>query len=80
MAGPVRLLGITAVATLAVAATGTAALAALPPYWQSAREIGAIIEEEAKCYTTLMASPEAKEAFAAFLEKRPPDFAKARRG
>jgi 1,4-dihydroxy-2-naphthoyl-CoA synthase len=25
-----------------------------------------------------MASPEAREAFTAFLEKRPPDFAKAR--
>lgn len=45
MAGPVRLLGVAAVATLAGAATGTAALAALPPYWQSAREIGAILED-----------------------------------
>jgi enoyl-CoA hydratase/carnithine racemase len=42
--------------------------------------IGAMIEEEAQAYTTLMRSPEAREAFTAFLEKRPPDFAKARRG
>jgi enoyl-CoA hydratase/carnithine racemase len=43
-------------------------------------EIGAMIEEEARAYQGLMASPEAREAFTAFLEKRPPDFAKARRG
>ena len=42
--------------------------------------ISAMIEEEAKAYQTLMSSPEAREAFTAFLEKRPPDFAKARRG
>jgi enoyl-CoA hydratase/carnithine racemase len=41
--------------------------------------ISAMIEEEAKAYQTLMGSPEAREAFTAFLEKRPPDFAKARR-
>jgi enoyl-CoA hydratase/carnithine racemase len=41
-------------------------------------QISAIIEEEASNYTKLMASPEAREAFTAFLEKRPPDFAKAR--
>jgi enoyl-CoA hydratase/carnithine racemase len=40
--------------------------------------ISSMIEEEAECYTRLMASPEAREAFTAFLEKRPPDFAKAR--
>ncbi len=45
MAGPVRSLGVGAVVALAGAATGTAALAALPPYWQSAREIGAILED-----------------------------------
>ena len=39
----------------------------------------AIIAEEAQAYTTLMKSPEAREAFTAFLEKRPPDFAKARK-
>jgi enoyl-CoA hydratase/carnithine racemase len=43
-------------------------------------EIGAAIELEAEAYRSLLHSPEAREAFAAFLEKRPPDFAKARRG
>lgn len=38
------------------------------------------IAEEVAAYKELMRSPEAKEAFSAFLEKRPPDFAKARRG
>jgi len=42
--------------------------------------ISAMINEEAEAYTGLMRSPEAREAFTAFLEKRPPDFAKARRG
>ena len=36
------------------------------------------IEQETKIYSSLMSSPEAKEAFASFLEKRKPDFAKAR--
>ena len=38
-----------------------------------------MIEEEAQAYRSLMTSPEAREAFTAFLEKRPPDFAKARK-
>jgi enoyl-CoA hydratase/carnithine racemase len=38
------------------------------------------IADEVAVYKDLMRSPEAKEAFTAFLEKRPPDFAKARRG
>jgi enoyl-CoA hydratase/carnithine racemase len=42
--------------------------------------ISAMIDEEALAYTSLMRSPEAREAFTAFLEKRPPDFAKARKG
>ena len=42
-------------------------------------DISAMIDEEAKAYQTLMGSPEAREAFTAFLEKRPPDFAKARK-
>jgi enoyl-CoA hydratase/carnithine racemase len=41
-------------------------------------DIGAMIDKEAEAYRTLMTSPEAREAFSAFLEKRPPDFAKAR--
>jgi enoyl-CoA hydratase/carnithine racemase len=43
-------------------------------------QISAMIEEEARAYQSLMTSPEAREAFTAFLEKRPPDFARARRG
>ena len=41
-------------------------------------DIGAMIDQEAEAYAVLMRSPEAREAFTAFLEKRPPDFAKAR--
>ena len=37
------------------------------------------IAEESLVFAALMSSPEAKEAFAAFLEKRKPDFAKAKR-
>ena len=40
---------------------------------------GNAIAGEVAVYRELMKSPEAREAFAAFLEKRPPDFAKARR-
>jgi enoyl-CoA hydratase/carnithine racemase len=47
---------------------------------QNHEAISGMIDEEAKAYQTLMTSPEAREAFTAFLEKRPPDFAKARRG
>jgi enoyl-CoA hydratase/carnithine racemase len=41
-------------------------------------DLGAMIDAEAAAYQVLMVSPEAREAFTAFLEKRPPDFAKAR--
>lgn len=41
-------------------------------------QAAAQMEHESKLYAELLASPEAKEAFAAFLEKRKPDFAKAR--
>lgn len=37
-----------------------------------------VIEEEARIFAARLSSPEAREAFAAFLEKRPPDFAKLR--
>jgi hypothetical protein len=43
-------------------------------------DISAAIEEEARNYIALMGSPEAKEAFTAFLERRRPDFVKARKG
>src|SRR5262245_20978739 len=42
-------------------------------------DLGDMIDAEAAAYQVLMVSPEAREAFTAFLEKRPPDFAKARR-
>ncbi len=38
----------------------------------------AMMETETAAYTRLLPSPEAREAFASFLEKRAPDFAKAR--
>ena len=41
-------------------------------------QIVAMMELEGKAYERLLPSPEAKEAFTSFLEKRPPDFAKAR--
>ena len=41
--------------------------------------IAKTIADEVAVYRELMRSPEAVEAFTAFLEKRPPDFAKARR-
>jgi enoyl-CoA hydratase/carnithine racemase len=40
--------------------------------------ISAAIEAETDIYRHLMGSPEAREAFSSFLEKRKPDFAKAR--
>jgi enoyl-CoA hydratase/carnithine racemase len=40
--------------------------------------INARLKEEAKVFNQCMGSAEAQEAFAAFFEKRPPDFAKAR--
>jgi enoyl-CoA hydratase/carnithine racemase len=40
--------------------------------------VGRQIEEEARVFAERLTSPEAREAFAAFLEKRPPDFTKFR--
>jgi enoyl-CoA hydratase/carnithine racemase len=41
--------------------------------------VSARIEEEARLFGERLASPEAREAFAAFLEKRQPDFGKLRK-
>lgn len=41
-----------------------------------ANAVSAQIEEEARIFAERLTSPEAREAFQAFLEKRPPDFAK----
>ncbi|MCL4766054.1 MAG: crotonase/enoyl-CoA hydratase family protein [Hyphomicrobiaceae bacterium] len=38
------------------------------------------IEDEARAFESRVSSPEAREAFSAFLEKRPPDFGKLGRG
>lgn len=42
-------------------------------------ETAARIAEEATLFSERMQSPEAREAFSAFLEKRPPDFSKVRK-
>lgn len=42
--------------------------------------ISARIEEEARLFSERLTSPEAQEAFQAFLEKRQPDFGKVKRG
>lgn len=39
-------------------------------------DLDGVMEDEAKVYGKRLASPEAKEALAAFLERRPPDFSK----
>jgi enoyl-CoA hydratase/carnithine racemase len=44
------------------------------------RALAQRIEEEARIFGERLSSPEAQEAFAAFLEKRAPDFAKLKRG
>jgi len=46
---------------------------------QNQAALASMIDAEANCYKELMSSPEAREAFTAFLEKRPPDFAKVRK-
>jgi enoyl-CoA hydratase/carnithine racemase len=43
-----------------------------------ASAVCARVDEEARIFADRLTSPEAREAFAAFLEKRPPDFSKAR--
>jgi enoyl-CoA hydratase/carnithine racemase len=56
----------------------TAMLAARRLLKGDAERVSATIAAEAAAYRTLLRTPEAAEAFAAFLEKRPPNFAKAR--
>ena len=43
-----------------------------------ATAVAATIEDEIRIFAARLSSPEAREAFQAFLEKRPPDFSKAR--
>jgi enoyl-CoA hydratase/carnithine racemase len=59
-------------------------LAALPPQAvrltkrlmkQGATDVSGRIDEELKLFSERLTSPEAREAFAAFMEKRKPDFA-----
>lgn len=62
-----------------------AALAAKPPAALAAarrlmrgdiRDVSRRIEDEVAIFTKALRSPEAREAFQAFVEKRPPDFSK----
>ena len=62
------------------AAARAALLAARRMLKADPAQIAKTIADEVAVYRELMRSSEAKEAFTAFLEKRPPDFAKARRG
>lgn len=41
-------------------------------------ELATVVDEEARVFSALLRSPEAREAFQAFFEKRRPDFAKFR--
>jgi enoyl-CoA hydratase/carnithine racemase len=66
-------------AALKLAAKPRAALIAAKRLMKGARdETLAQIKKEGAVFGELIRSPEAREAFAAFLEKRKPDFAKAR--
>ena len=64
-----------------LAAKPRAALIAAKRLMKGGRDASlAQMKQEGLVFAELMRSPEAKEAFAAFLEKRKPDFAKARAG
>ena len=64
-----------------LAAKPRAALIAAKRLMKGGRDASlAQMKQEGQVFAELMRSPEAKEAFAAFLEKRKPDFAKARAG
>jgi len=79
---------VTAVApdVIAEAEKTAAALAALPPESirltkrlmkaRYAEALAATIDEETRVFTERLASPEAKEAMSAFLQKRKPDFSR----
>lgn len=66
---------------LRLAAKPPGALAAARRLLKGTTEAEALarIKQEGQVFADLLGSPEAKEAFAAFLEKRKPDFAKLRR-
>lgn len=60
----------------AVAARPTTSVAITKSLMREPEALMARIKEEGSHFTTQLVSPEAKEAFAAFREKRPPDFTK----
>jgi enoyl-CoA hydratase/carnithine racemase len=59
-----------------LAAKPAGALAATKRLMRDGRAIAAIMDAEGALFTAQMRSPEAREAFAAFLERRTPDFSK----
>ena len=62
----------------AVAARSPAAVVATKALMRDPAALAARMAEEGKHFAEQLRSPEAKEAFAAFAEKRPPDFNKVR--
>ena len=87
MADMARIAGSVAAAELLAHAAGiAAALAALPPAsvrltkrlmkQSGAAEVEKRIVEESEIFRERLKSPEAQEAFTAFLEKRKPDFSR----
>ena len=70
---------LAAATRLAAMAPGALAAARRLLKGKTPDEVAARIAEEGVVFAERLGSPEAKEAFAAFLEKRKPDFAKLRR-
>ena len=64
------------VAAEAIAARAPASVAATKQLMRDSQRYLAQIETESVLFTKQLKSPEAKEAFAAFAEKRAPDFTK----